>query len=276
MLGILPAVVDMTPLYLQVRGEEFTAPPPGITHIFSPLPIASLHRPPQAHSSRQKSALLDDARRRAAALMEQKHRLTAEYLAIVEKQVDSFLLSHYGFDSEAVPFNYLDQPPEDMNAVKENLDILLHCLSDVFLPSSQVQTKLIRPTVDRVWGTMLSPLKRELLELQERLLVRKSFAGTAEDDAASLRALDKILADISVDLAYLETMRRLERTVGAPQGNNTGDDLMEASGGGSPSKSVFFDPNKLSDQVPIGGLIVNRLHRLENEHRTVIEHWATR
>ena len=61
------------------------------------------------------------------------------------------------------------------------------------------------------------------------------------------------------DIIYLEEMKKLE------------EQFFVAMQQPSPQS-----PNKPSDIVPITGLILNRLHRLENELKTVVDHWKNR
>ena len=287
MLSLLPPVVDMQHLYSAIRARDDAA---GNMYRWAPLFwVSSNHFRSEQSSPQELELFANDTQRRARLLCEKKHRVTGEYLALVESTVDSFLRSHYGFDHEAVPFNYLDQKPEDLQIVEDNLDTLLHCVSDVFHPNSLIQTKLIQPLVLQVWRDMLHPLHKELRDLQERILVKKSFfiskhvqGGGKEGqqqgvvEAASVQVLEHVLAEIAADIAYIDIMRQHERSVGSQceEEKQEGDSNERRS---SPASSPGARPQqRLADQVPIGGLIVNRLHRLENEHRTVLDHWAGR
>jgi hypothetical protein len=250
---------------------------------------------PNDNEVEEEEAFLQDVNRRFTLLSQRKVKATDEYLAYLEKQVNGFLRAHYGYDTDAIPFDYLDVPPDDLQSVRDNLDILLHCLADVFHPASLVQTKLIQPCVEHVWRNMLGPLRRELGDLQDRLLVRKSFLPSHhrddEDDdtigaaaAAGCRgvaagltatagrsagrgmlqeALDSLLASVAGDVGYLEAIHELEL------GMAMGDDSSPP-----PRAAGSTTQQGPSDKVPVSGLVVNRLHRLENEHRTVLAHWA--
>jgi hypothetical protein len=61
------------------------------------------------------------------------------------------------------------------------------------------------------------------------------------------------------DLAYINEMARLEREF---FGNNSIEGATEKK---APS-----------DIVPVTGLILSRFHRLENELKTILEHWGRR
>lgn len=80
----------------------------------------------------------------------------------VESSVDAFLGSVLGYDHKAVPFDYLDCPPTSMAAVELNLDIVLHCFTDLFLPTSAVSQQLLIPVRDAAYSRFLDPLIDEL------------------------------------------------------------------------------------------------------------------
>jgi hypothetical protein len=65
---------------------------------------------------------------------------------------------------------------------------------------------------------------------------------------------------------YIEEVRRLDETFFGSAGANA--DAAHANGAAQ--------RNGPSDIVPITGLIVNRIHRLENELKTVQDHWRGR
>jgi hypothetical protein len=53
----------------------------------------------------------------------QKDELTRWWLHLIETNVDSFLRS-LGYDFDAVPFHYIDQPPRSMPVILKNLQMI--------------------------------------------------------------------------------------------------------------------------------------------------------
>ncbi len=53
----------------------------------------------------------------------QKDDLTRWWLQLIEKSTDSFLRS-LGYDFDAVPFHYIDQPPRSMPVILKNLQMI--------------------------------------------------------------------------------------------------------------------------------------------------------
>ena len=165
----------------------------------------------------------------------QKNHVVQQYLDRIESCVDQFLVSMFQFDVDALPDNYLDVPPKDLSLIGNNLSVLSHCATDVFLPQSAVQLVLIQPLVLEVWRDFVDPLQQRLTYWLP--LVRW-------DDQKKIRA----------DLQHIDKMKELERTF----------------------LSADVGQKRMSDVVPVAGLIVSRLHRLENEHRTALHHWGRR
>lgn len=185
-------------------------------------------------------------------LESRKHEVSACYTHDAEVFVDDFLSKQYSYAPDAVPWDYLDTPPTQMRVIESNLDTLMHVTAEVFLPSSAVHSKLIAPFVERVWRTQLSPLKRDLETFHEQLL-------TAAVHHDNLRAIQNIRTSVEKDLEYVSQMEQLEHHY-----------LLHLHDGSPQPQKV------LSDFVPVSGIVIGRLHRLENEHRTVIEHWKHR
>eukprot|EP00758_Cryptobia_borreli_P015263 Tbor_TRINITY_DN6006_c0_g2::TRINITY_DN6006_c0_g2_i1::g.11276::m.11276 len=160
-----------------------------------------------------------------------KEEAVSECLKRIENHVDNFLVEHFGFDTEAVPFNYLDVPPKSMESVRKNHGILQHCLEDLFLPSSATHSLLLAPLTKAIWEETLEPLRRMLCNKVDLYALQMTAVGD--------------------DLKHLDLMVEAETVF-------------------LTSRPTTFGP---ADVVPIGGLIASRLHRLENEARTVLAHW---
>lgn len=263
-----------------------------------------LHQPPPPTTSSSSSAAFENADRLFTALhakhqqhLQWKDATTRRYLQSAEDSVDKFLSSYYGFAHDAIPHCYLDTAPEDLGIVEDNLDTLTHCASDVFLPSSLIQTKLIRPWVARVQEQELIPLRQMCVQMVDRceqfLLLGQSLSlsSSSGDVAPQIQSASKWKHNALQDLRYLDDMNELE-TYGLPLsslsqaqapplapgwssscGEGEGGPLSTTTMTTAPSSSVAKAAAGLSDVVPLSGLLLGRLHRLENEHRTVLEHW---
>lgn len=180
-------------------------------------------------------------REKCVAVQKRKDAASAWYLELVEDAVTSYLHEHLGFVVDAIPHNYLDQPPSDLAIVRRNHEALLHCTTEAFNPSSDVHKSLFVAVRDTVWndakglGSLLADMKKLLAELEG-----------ADREEPQMRALQ-------LDLQHLYQMRQLEQN------------WMSSPESGS-----------LSDIVPVSGLVMGKLHRLLNEHKTVLEHWGRR
>jgi hypothetical protein len=187
-------------------------------------------------------ALLQQHRRR-------KDAVARTYLEAAESRTDAFL-GRMGVAIDAVPDDYIDAPPPDaerwLATVRDNADLLSHCTQEVFNPHSSVRLHLIDPLVADMWAGHLGPL---LASLQQELA-----APSSSSMPAALRAA------YEADVAYLSQMRALERSF------LDHDDAAEAASG----KARVG----VSDVVPVAGLAMGRVHRLLNEHRTVLSHWT--
>lgn len=105
--------------------------------------------------------------------------------------------------------------------------------------------------LDSLHDKQLLPPTRWDVSIQEAFQVfQASRQQFAEPESEQMEGLFR-------DCEYLQQMHVLEDEVLNRKSNN-------ASTG------------KLSDIVPITGLIIGRLHRLENELKTVLQHWQGR
>ncbi|CCW68300.1 unnamed protein product [Phytomonas sp. Hart1] len=188
------------------------------------------------------------------------------------------------YTANVILSEYLDARPDEhtLNAVRQNYPILLHVLKNVFSPPpgdavegtsedggghdveehAALHGKLIAPLIDSIWREYFLPLE---MRLEELLLVVEqnvlpayhqceapSGEGTLVNDLQRVRGLQRSLRE---DLAYVGRIRAMDRVFSADPARG------ERTYG-------------LSDYVPVYGLILSRLHRLEMEHRSVLELWA--
>ncbi|GAM20483.1 hypothetical protein SAMD00019534_036580 [Acytostelium subglobosum LB1] len=194
------------------------------------------------------------------------NKLSQWWMAISREEVESFLLKRQ-FDFNAVPQDYMEKPPQNMAAVRFNLD-LLH---DILTPNGGGQTKssvqFSKTVVEKLVRDVYP--KIELFVVKCKLVVLDCIGAfdvsLAELEANGMLDMDRLrqlylmhkqnlerqkcshIDRIFKDIEYLLDMRRLEDTT-------------------SPTE-------KRLDIVTISGITFGRLHRLENEMRTVVELW---
>eukprot|EP01102_Stenamoeba_stenopodia_P000801 TRINITY_DN1074_c0_g2_i1.p1 TRINITY_DN1074_c0_g2~~TRINITY_DN1074_c0_g2_i1.p1 ORF type:complete len:301 (-),score=60.53 TRINITY_DN1074_c0_g2_i1:62-964(-) len=219
-----------------------------------------------------------------------KHELTSWWLQKIENEVDLFL-ERRGYEFGAVPFHYLDVPPRSMNDIRGNLGIVRSILRSIQNENRthDVFSRLIEPVSQEIYQRV-SLFKEELKlvlwdEFNDLSLFPLPFAtsffspsftadlkrvfakidSSERPSSASSASLPMAhittLKDLLSDLEYLEEMERLEHSF-----------FLETRGTANRNGSN----RKLSDIVPITGLIVSKFHRLENELKTVQQHWEGR
>jgi hypothetical protein len=160
-----------------------------------------------------------------------------------------------------VPYNYIDQPPQSIEAINHNLQII-HSLINL----------KDRTQIQHLQHELINPLKTEIyLEIEgfkrgaESILDSKlringngpgEFTKAIQHIKLSPELADK-LEGISHDIKYVEEMLKLEQDFFGEKKKQDGT-------------------KKPADIVPITGLIFGRLHMLENELKTVSQHWTPR
>ena len=76
------------------------------------------------------------------------------------------------------------------------------------------------------------------------------------------------------ELWYIREMKRLEKGFFTEEGSiNPNNTVVGTFLGGAAAEKKS---SSVSDIVPISGLILGKLHRLENELKTIMEHWGRR
>lgn len=226
----------------------------------------------------------------------------ADRAAVVDAVAAGAAMVDLGYLPTALPYEYIDEAPKDLEAVARNADVLAYLGSEAFHPSSTVRRLLIDPVVFYVWGVALGPLLDDM-ERGLRVLLAcdgpggeegSTFFDTATTSPAAPidwrarvqgcrdagRCVDRnallrnevlrwpptiaaALRSLWKDVVYLETILRMEDDFAR------GAAAEDEGRGGSPKKK-----EGLSDVVPISGLVLGKLHRLENEHRTALQHWT--
>eukprot|EP01116_Phalansterium_solitarium_P001883 TRINITY_DN11719_c0_g1_i1.p1 TRINITY_DN11719_c0_g1~~TRINITY_DN11719_c0_g1_i1.p1 ORF type:complete len:255 (+),score=38.32 TRINITY_DN11719_c0_g1_i1:615-1379(+) len=195
-----------------------------------------------------------------------KKHLTEWYLNRIEQETDDFLVRR-GYNLHAVPYNYLDERPKSLNEISHNL-ALLHELLQPHNFGYLLRT-LIQPLKDEIYSEIEAFSRTAKLVLLT-LLYGQSAYRYRYDHSAAVEQFHHIrpsltpqraqeLDDLLHDVSYIAEMRRLDE--------NFHDDVADAPNASADARG------KLSDVVPVSGLIFGKLHRLENENKTVLEHW---
>lgn len=161
-----------------------------------------------------------------------------------------------------------------------------------------MQQELLLPTVARIWRDYLTPLEAgaqkllssaelsllPLLTRQQQLQETRSHltANANNSDSRSTgsdgckpelepmtqtQTTCQQCKSLQADLDYIRIIRGMDNEFCAA--------CRAAPGAAPQSRQRHSAANRqLSDYVPVYGLILSRLHRLENEHRTVLELWG--
>lgn len=268
--GAKPFVVPAVKTYLHLPPAFACAGPVAVTNAGAGFRSSNLNEAAVSQTSADatRAAHADDElsalELAAEVLLREKDSVTMAYLDEIEEKTDRFLET-LRFDRSAIPDDYLDTPPTRPDAVLNNVALISHMIAEVFNPASTIHTKLIQPLVRHVWETSLTPLLHDLQRMGNDIEVslQRHVATTDERQVASpsrpgksvvRESLRRLLTNIQRDVQYLLTIREQEQRW-----------VTDAH--------AEVNAHAPADVVPVTGLIVGRLHRLENEHRTVIDHW---
>jgi hypothetical protein len=237
------------------------------------------------------------------SINEKKRQVTEIYLHLIEETVDRFLCSpSVGVHLKAVSDRYLDEPPTNMPLIRRNADLLANLTQDSFNPHSELNAQLIAPLVQRVYTEFLDPLRQELYNFwmmksssssSTRNPRQKNNNNNCDEGAGEFvkRYEPKLIELVEKrqqshqnsngdDVNELNLMKTLKKLVskchGVYQDIEHIDQMRELDGHSTAEIAEKFKGGGLSHVVPIAGLALGRIHRLLNEHNTVIQHWGSR
>jgi hypothetical protein len=251
------------------------------------LPLVTAPRDDHATDGMSSSLALDMQHQEKLfkALHQRKCDSNADVVHRAESLVDAFLSSHYTFHPDAIPWDYLDTPPANLAVVQSNLNTLLHVTADVFLPSSLVAKDLIIPFVAQSWEGTLTPLRHSMMHQREALLglaqqalrlsapPHSSHSLPSRASTTSAMSLEqrcqKLISELEKDLWYLGRIYDLEEFHSGPSARADNHHHQPQQ-----QQQEQRSRDAMSDFVTMSGIVIGRLHRLENEHRTVVDHWA--
>jgi hypothetical protein len=282
-VGSLPPLVDLSNSLCATLCRRITYQD---TPMHVALPAVTTTRDGHATDGMSSSLALDIQHQENLfkELYQRKCDSNADVAHRAESLVDAFLATNYTFHPDAIPWDYLDTPPANLAVVQSNLNTLLHVTAEVFLPSSLVAKDLIIPFVAQSWEETLTPLRHSMMHQREALLglaqqalrlsatphsSHSSPICASTPSAFSLeQRCQKLISELDKDLWYLGRIYNLEEFHSGPS---------------SRANSHYHQPQQqheqrtrdaMSDFVTMSGVVIGRLHRLENEHRTVVDHWA--
>merc|ERR1712100_356402 len=183
-----------------------------------------------------------------------KAKLVNWWLQLIQVETDD-LLDSMGFHRNAVPEHYLDEPPADMNLVKQNSDLVKNMLTDSYEIDQLIEKlkKVIYPKIDEFISDskaiISSIIKQDVenMNISEiKSLIEEKIELKQTKDEKTLDWLNDTIADVE----YLNEMKSLE-------------------------DPEYAKKNASLHIVPLSGLIVSRIARVANEHKTVLELWNT-
>lgn len=219
-----------------------------------------------------------------------KNELTEWWLKYIEDETNYFLQKH-GYDFDTVPDDYTSEPPRDLQAVKDNLELIKEMLdwgaSDIYAVQPFVARlkSTIYPAIDRYIASALHLLADHLgLHLSASRI--KAVNGTGKPAAGSAGGAGQAQGG---------------GQGWAPGGQafdlNRLDELFDEQRKTLPAESVAWmssmiadlryltrmkeleaqldegTQEKVLDIVPVSGLVIGNFVRLENELKTVLELW---
>jgi hypothetical protein len=169
-----------------------------------------------------------------------KRQLCDWWLNYIETECEKFLADN-GFNKHCIPDDYMDIAPKDPNIVKENLELLQNLMR---VDSENLK---LTPFVSRVITEVYVVLDEFIAEIEFVLAeTRKELNCSAEMTLSLVK-----------DLEYLIQMKKMDEEI------RNQDQSWKAS-----------RKLEMSDVVPIGGLVMARLHVVECELRTALEVWG--
>ena len=185
-----------------------------------------------------------------------KYRLTGWWLHEVQDKVDEFLQEE-GYLDVNIPHDYYNTPPSDLSAVRSNLEVVRRVLKNqemMMRPVIEALKEEIYPVIDAfnrglyVQLTYLLHLDTichspaalaEMTTSDEDVMARISLLG--EEEAEWVQSVIE-------DLGLLTEMKAIE-------------------------DPTYKEGQQSFHIVPVSGLAISRLARLEIELRTVLEVW---
>lgn len=223
-----------------------------------------------------------------------KKQVVDWWLGYIETQTDAFL-QEKGYVKDALPYNYLDEVPDDMTVISRNLNLLKDLMS-ISAGSNGAEAgegisldDFLEKTTAEVY-TVLDGLVSELEFI--------THLERTEDDLkyVGIVVTDHHLKSIQEDIEYLRTMRRMDddikekrKRIQKSQQTSFNQESAEVKnfdrrdGEGAEGDQREREEEELGEGklvmthvVPVGGLIMARIHILECEHDSAVNRWRGR
>eukprot|EP01112_Ceratiomyxa_fruticulosa_P009529 TRINITY_DN248_c0_g1_i2.p1 TRINITY_DN248_c0_g1~~TRINITY_DN248_c0_g1_i2.p1 ORF type:complete len:279 (-),score=56.59 TRINITY_DN248_c0_g1_i2:63-899(-) len=225
-----------------------------------------------------------------------KRELSHWWLQHIEDQVDSYLTKIQGYVVDAVPYHYIDQPPKSLKAIENNLRVVHALLDDLKVPfENPTRSNLVEILKKEVYSvintfhhdlyvilwdnlTTLNPnthlsltsptflndattlLSQNAKQINTNTTTQNNSNNNHNDNNTIPPSLINSLSEILQDIRYIDEMKNLDRIFFEDMHN----------------EEKYASNTGPADTVPVTGLIVSKLHRIENELKTVLTHWKGR
>jgi len=189
-----------------------------------------------------------------------KNELSNWWLGVIERATDSFLTS-ISFDHKAVPEDYIERRPDNLEPIRANLELISAVLNKE--EDKYNVMKVVNNLKEEIYGRIREFTKKARIVLSQEFSVPLedlTMERAAKEFEAKRADLDDVVAKwidgMIKDIEYLEEMEEMEKLQGQKAGGGSGGLV-------------------LSNVVPVSGLILSRFFRKENEIRTVLELYDT-
>jgi len=149
----------------------------------------------------------------------------------------------------------LDTPPKSMDIIKKNLEILQGVIKHNGKDKHNMQKDLIDPVKEKVYAKIQKFLDQANMSLKDRFpdlnleKFKSSMEGRSPEDI-------KLISSLVKDINYLSDMQKKEFDFFKIQEDN--------------------NRAGIADVIPVTGLIISKICRLENEYRSVIAQWENK
>jgi hypothetical protein len=189
------------------------------------------------------TARLEELRERMEMIIDgtRKRQVCAWWLSYIESEEDVFL-QNQGYHLDCLPYNYTTEPPQDMETVQKNLVIL--------------RTMLHQSTPEL--NSLLKRLMNEIYTVLDELLSETKFALEYKEGSEPSEFFEQHRVSLERDMEYLLKMKSMDEEIKSRRESG----ILQAT------------RVQMTDVVPVGGLVMARLHILECELRTALELWA--
>eukprot|EP01102_Stenamoeba_stenopodia_P005728 TRINITY_DN16465_c0_g1_i1.p1 TRINITY_DN16465_c0_g1~~TRINITY_DN16465_c0_g1_i1.p1 ORF type:complete len:760 (-),score=107.96 TRINITY_DN16465_c0_g1_i1:62-2341(-) len=202
-----------------------------------------------------------------------KAKVTSWWLNRIETSCNGFLQT-LNYDFEAIPANYIEEPPTSIRSVQTNLGIIQEILNPradvhglkpfIIKLRGEIQPKLDELQADsedvlqfRYNITLSSSLRSPVVKKDKEYAREEAFkepTPTLPLSTSMASSKHVSVASLVEDIKYMRQMKAMEKEF---------DDADN-------SKSKHLT---LTNVVPISGLILARFHIIENELQTILDVW---